>query len=142
MALHSIISAIRFGVAEIFASEYFVAMKKISDDKNFEDVNVDYKLLSSNAETEAVRKGLTQIRDWKRWMADNRVYFLESCGLGQISRSIPQWGAHYCLVVSRRSRMSDIANQMRGQTQHETPELHIITYDRLVDNVRKLTNGF
>ena len=108
----------------------------------FEDVNVDYKLLNSNAETEAVRKGLTQIRDWKRWMADNRVYFLESCGLGQISRSIPQWGIHYCLVVSRRSRMNDIANQMRGQTQHETPELHIVTYDRLVDNVRKLTNGF
>ena len=108
----------------------------------FEDVNVDYKLLSSNAETEAVRKGLTQIRDWKRWMADNRAYFLESCGLGQISRNIPQWGVHYCLVVSRRSRMNDIANQMRGQTQHETPELHIVTYDRLVDNVRKLTNGF
>ena len=108
----------------------------------FEDVNVDYKLLSSNAETEAVRKGLTQIRDWKRWLSDNRAYFLESCGLGEISRSIPQWGIHYCLVVSRRSRMNEMANLMRGQTQHETPELHIITYDRLVDNIKTLSNGF
>lgn len=108
----------------------------------FEDVNVDYKLLSSNSETEAVRKGLTQIRDWKRWMTENRVYFFESCGLGEIGRHIPLWSIHYCLVVSRRSRMNEMANLMRGQTQFEIPELHIITYDRLVDNIKKLSNGF
>lgn len=108
----------------------------------FEDVNVDYKLTSSNSETKAVRKGLTQIRDWKRWMDNNRSYFLRSCGLSDIEKSIPSWGIHYCLVVSRRNRMNDTANQMRGQVQHETPGLHIVTYDRLVDNVKKLTNGF
>lgn len=108
----------------------------------FEDVNVDYTLKSSNSETESVRKGLTQIRDWKRWMDDNRTYFLNSCGLSNIANSIPSWGIHYCLIVSRRDRMNAISNQLRGQMQHETPELHIATYDRLVENVRKLTNGF
>lgn len=105
----------------------------------FEDVNVDYKPKSSNSETEAVRKGLTQIRDWKRWMDDNRTYFLNSCGLTEIANSIPSWGIHYCLVVSRRERMNAISNQLRGLMQHETPELHIVTYDRLVENVRNIT---
>lgn len=108
----------------------------------FEDVNVDYRLKASNAETEPVRKGLTQIRDWKRWIDDNRAYFIQSCGLSNISKAIPSWGIHYCLVVSRRGRMDDIANKMRGQIQHETPGLHIVSYDRLVDNVRMLANGF
>lgn len=108
----------------------------------FENVNVDYKVRTSNMESESVRKGLVQIKDWKRWMDDNRKYFLQSCGLSNISKNIPTWGIHYCLVVSRRDRMDDNANQMRGQSQHETPALHIITYDRLVDNVKKLSNGF
>lgn len=42
----------------------------------FEDVNVDFKILTANSETASVRKGLTQIRDWKRWMDDHRIYFL------------------------------------------------------------------
>lgn len=108
----------------------------------FEDVNVDYRLQKSNMESEAVRKGLTQLRDWKRWMDDNRQYFMKSCGLMDISRNIPSWGINYCLVVSRRNRMDRIANQMRGQSQHDTPGLHIVSYDRLVDNVKKLSNGF
>ena len=108
----------------------------------FEDVNVDYTIKSSNSETAAVRKGLAQIRDWKRWLDVNRMYFLSSCGLSDIANSIPSWGIHYCLVVSRRARMNEISNQLRGQIQHETPELHIVTYDRLVENVRKITNGF
>lgn len=108
----------------------------------FENVNVDYKVRTSNMESESVRKGIVQIKDWKRWMDDNRKYFMESCGLTNISGNIPIWGIHYCLVVSRRDRMDNIANQMRGQTQYETPALHIVTYDRLVDNVKKLSNGF
>ena len=108
----------------------------------FENVNVDYKITTSNSETADVRKGLTQILDWKRWMDDNRMYFLNSCGLSEIARSIPSWGIHYCLVVSRRTRMNEVCNQMRRQKQHEVSELRIITYDRLVDNVRELRNGF
>jgi len=102
----------------------------------FEDVNVDYVITTSNSENAAVRKGLTQIRDWKRWMDNNRLYFLNSCGLSELANSIPSWGIHYCLVVSRRTRMNKIANEMRGQLQHEIPELHVISYDRLVDNVK------
>lgn len=108
----------------------------------FENVNVDYKIRTSNMETEAVRKGLAQIRDWKRWMDNNREYFFKSCGLTEIGRNIPTWGIRYCLVVSRRNRLDNIANQMRGQTKHEIPGLDIITYDRLVDNIRRLGNGF
>lgn len=108
----------------------------------FENVNVDYKKRTSNMETESVRKGLAQIKDWKRWLDNYKKYFFDSCGLSNISGNIPSWGIRYCLVVSRRDRMDDIANEMRGQTQHETPGLHIITYDRLVDNILRLGNGF
>ena len=108
----------------------------------FEDVNVDYKIQSANIESDSVRKGIAQIKDWKRWMDSNREYFMKSCGLSNVSRNIPTWGINYCLVVSRRSRMDEIANQMRGQSQYEMPALRIVTYDRLVDNVKMLGNGF
>ena len=108
----------------------------------FEDVNVDYKIKSANIESDSVRKGIAQIKDWKRWIDSNREYFMNSCGLSNISRNIPTWGINYCLVVGRRSRMDDISNQMRGQSQYEMPALKIMTYDRLVDNVRMLGNGF
>lgn len=108
----------------------------------FEYVYVDYKIKLSNAESESVRKGLTQIRDWRRWVDANRSYFMRSCGLVDISRNIPSWGINYCLVVGRRSRMDDTANQMRGQSQYDTPGLKIVSYDRLVDSVKRLSNGF
>ena len=41
----------------------------------FEDVNVDYKIKSANIESDSVRKGITQIKDWKRWIDSNREYF-------------------------------------------------------------------
>ena len=108
----------------------------------FENVNVDYKLQSLDMESNSVRKGMTQIKSWKRWMDDNRNYFMDSCGLTNISANIPTWGINYCLVVGRRNRMDDKANQMRGQTQYEEGNLKIISYDRLVENVRRLSNGF
>lgn len=108
----------------------------------FKDVNVDYKIKSANIESDSVRKGIAQIKDWKRWIDSNREYFMNSCGLSNISRNIPTWGINYCLVVGRRSRMDAISNQMRGQSQYEMPALKIMTYDRLVDNVRMLGNGF
>ena len=108
----------------------------------FEDVNVNYKVANSNMESQPVRNGLIQIQDWKRWMDDYRQYFLDSSGLKGVSDSIKTWGIHYCLVVGRRKRMNDVANQMRGQRQWETPNLTIVTYDRLVDNIRKISNGF
>lgn len=105
----------------------------------FEDVNVDFRMKTSNSETEAVRKGMTQIYDWKRWMDNNREYFLKNIGLPNIANKVPSWGIRYCLVVGRRSRMDDVANQIRGQ---KDSEMKIISYDRLVDNIEHLSNGF
>lgn len=105
----------------------------------FEDVNVDFRMKTSNSETEAVRKGMTQIYDWKRWMDNNREYFLKSIGLPNIANKVPSWGIRYCLVVGRRSRMDDVANQIRWQ---KDSEMKIISYDRLVDNIEHLSNGF
>ena len=108
----------------------------------FEDVNIDYRLKNTNAESASVRKGLTQIMDWKRWMDEYRSYFLQSSELSNISRNIPSWGIYYALVVGRRSRMDEIANQLRGQRMRETPGLSIVSYDRLVDNIKMLDNGY
>lgn len=47
-------------------------------------------------------------------------------------------GINYCLVVGRRNRMDDVANQMRGQSQHDVPGLRIVSYDRLVDGERQM----
>lgn len=92
----------------------------------FENVNVDYKIKSANMETESVRKGLAQIKDWKRWIDSNKDYFMKSCGLSSISANIPTWGIRYCLVVSRRDRMDETVNQMRRQSELEMSGLHIV----------------
>lgn len=107
----------------------------------FEDVNVEYKNKTSNSETEKVRKGLTQIRDWKRWIDKNKDYFENSEGISEFGRNIPSWGFYYCLVVGRRGKMDDMANKLRGEMQNDFPSLKIISYDRLVDNVSLMHNG-
>lgn len=108
----------------------------------FEDVNIDYRIKSRDSETEGVRKGLDQIREWKRWMDKNKHYFIDGKGISSLGQHhIPDWCFHYCLVVSRRSRMDDISNELRGQYQRENHGINIITYDRLVDYVARLTNG-
>ena len=104
----------------------------------FENVNVEYKQKNANQESKAVRNGLTQINDWIRWLDNNRKYFLEeNCKLKTIASSIPSWGIHYCLVVSRRKYMDDVANKMRAQTQSNYMNLKIITYDRIVDLLKR-----
>lgn len=107
----------------------------------FEDVNVEYKNKTSNSETEKVRRGLTQIRDWKRWIDKNKDYFENSEGISEFGRNIPSWGFYYCLVVGRRGKMDDMANKLRGEMQNDFPSLKIISYDRLVDNVSLMHNG-
>ena len=107
----------------------------------FEDVNVDYRLKKSNTESDKVRKGITQIRDWKRWIEENKSYFMNREGIRSISNNIPSWAFWYCLVVGRRERMDDMANKLRGEIQREIRGLHIISYDRLVDNIKMMSNG-
>lgn len=106
----------------------------------FEDVNVDYKLKRINSETDKVRKGINQIRDWKRWVEQNKGYFLSSEGIKEFANNISLWGFHYCLVVGRRDRMDDMSNQLRGEMQKDTG-VKIMSYDRLVDYVELLHNG-
>lgn len=108
----------------------------------FENVNVDFKIKSQNEVTNDVRKGLAQIRDWKIWIDKNKSYFMESSGLGEIGRNIPSWGIRYCLVVGRRHLMSNEANELRRILHNENRDVDIITYDRLVDNIKRLCNGF
>lgn len=106
----------------------------------FEDVNVDYKLKTSNSETDKVRKGINQIRDWKRWIEQSKEYFFRAEGIKEFANNVSLWGFHYCLVVSRRDRMDDMSNQLRGEMQKEFG-INIMTYDRLVDYVGLLHNG-
>lgn len=107
----------------------------------FEDVNVAYKIKTANSETDKVRKGLNQIRDWKRWLDQNKGYFLHSEGIKEFANNVPSWGFHYCLVVSRRHMMDNMCNQLRGEMQNEICGLKIMTYDRLIDYVGLLHNG-
>lgn len=104
----------------------------------FEDVNVDYTIKTRNSETDKVRKGIDQIRDWKRWMDRNKEYFLKSEGIKEFGSFFPDWMFRYCLVVSRRERMNEVANNLRGEM---SKEITIIPYDRLVDYVEQLHNG-
>lgn len=108
----------------------------------FENVNIGYRNTSDNSETQYVRKGLTQINDWKRWVDNNRNYFFDTTGLRSIAGNIHTWGIRYCLVVSRREKMDSLANEIRGQREWETDGLKIVTYDRIVDNIKSLVNGF
>ncbi|WP_029505250.1 Shedu anti-phage system protein SduA domain-containing protein [Lachnoclostridium phytofermentans] len=108
----------------------------------FEKANVEFMLRSSNSESESVRKGITQIRDWKRWLDDNRNYFLNSSGLRDKGIDVPTTRIYYCLVVSRRDLMSQKAKDLRSQMIYENQNLKIISYDRLLDNILQLKNGY
>ena len=91
----------------------------------FEDVNVDFKLKTTNSETDKVRKGINQIRDWKRWIEQNNGYFFNSEGIKEFTNNMPLWAFHYCLIVGRRDRMDDMSNQLRGETEKDTAAPHI-----------------
>lgn len=108
----------------------------------FEDVNVAYKLSTSNSESASVRKGLSQINDWKRWMDNNRSYFLNSFGLTSRGITVPSSRIYYALVVSRRKYHDETGRDIRSQTMHQTPNLKIVSYDRLADNILRFAHGY
>lgn len=123
----------------------YMLLGKNSDGYNivlveFEKADTEYLLTTSNAESESVRKGMTQIKDWKRWMDCNRDYFLRNIGLTQKGIDVPVYRIYYYLVVSRRDYMNPTALDVRSQSMYETTNLKIVTFDRLVDNVIKLNN--
>ena len=98
----------------------------------FENANTPFIIKSQVLESDDVRKGITQIRDWKRWMDENRQYFLKSTDLYNKGIDIPTARIYYCLVVSRRKFMNDSARELRSQ----------LTYDRLVDHITQLIYGY
>ena len=106
----------------------------------FEKADVPYLLKSSNSESESVRKGLTQIKDWKRWVDQNRDYFMRDLGLLDKGIDIPIYRIFYYLVVSRRDYMDKTALDVRSQTMYEMQNTKIVTFDRLADNILKLQN--
>lgn len=127
-----------------YAADYMLVGKN-SDGYNivlieFEKANTLYLLSNSNGDSESVRKGITQIRDWKCWMDSNREYFLRSTGFYQKGIEIPTYRIYYYLVVSRRDFMTPIAKEIRSQTMYENKNLKIVTFDRLVDNIKALSD--
>jgi len=105
----------------------------------FEKADVPFMITTSNTESQRVREGLTQIRDWKRWLDDNRTYFLNSIGLTSLGIEVPTYRIYYYLVVSNREHMGTRETNYRSQLMYEMPNLKIVTYDRLADNVYNLS---
>lgn len=108
----------------------------------FEKANVPFKVKTQNSESDSVRKGITQIRDWKRWLDDNREYFIRSIGLESKGIKIPTSRIYYCIVVSRRDLMDQCAADLRSQLNCEFQNLKIVSFDRLVDNIIAISNGY
>lgn len=108
----------------------------------FEDVNCTYLNATSNSETSSVRKGITQINDWKRWMDQYHEYFLQSIELTYKRIFIPTTRMYYVLVVGRRKMMTAMARDVRSQTMFQTSNLKVITYDRLADDILQLSSGY
>lgn len=106
----------------------------------FETPNTEYLISTANMESESVRRGLTQLQDWKRWIDSNREYFIRNIGLREFGIDIPAYRTFYYLVVSRRKYMNKMAVEVRGQNVYERHNTKIVTFDRLTENVMKLGN--
>ena len=105
----------------------------------FENPNAEFMISTAHTETEAVRKGLAQIRDWREWMDDHRANFLLDLGITAKGYTVPTTRIYYYLVVSRRDFMNEEARVLRSQLIDRDAHLKIVTYDRLTDNLRKLS---
>jgi len=105
-----------------------------------ETLNTEYLIGTANMESESVRKGLTQLQDWKRWLENNREYFMRDIGLREFGIDIPTYKTYFYLVVGRKKYMNKIAIEVRAQSMYERHNIKIVTFDRLLENVRKLGN--
>ena len=94
---------------------------------------------SSNPEAERDMNGITQLRDWNRGMDSNKDFFMKNSGLYSYGIDIPTSRIYYYLVVSRREYMDERATELRSQLIYEMRNLKIVSFDRLVDNIRKLS---
>ena len=105
----------------------------------FEKPDTGFIISTAHTEAESVRKGLTQIRDWRTWMDDHRVNFLKDIGISSKGFDVPSSRIYYYLVVSRRDKMNDAAKILRSQLVNDDAHLKIVTFDRLITNVKNLS---
>lgn len=127
-----------------FIADYMLIGKN-SDGYNivlieFEKANTPYLIKTGNIESESVRKGIAQIKDWKRWIDQNRDFFMKDIGLSKFGIDVPTYRIFYYLVVSRRDLMTEQAIDVRSQSVYEMQNTKIVTFDRLTDNILKLQN--
>jgi len=108
----------------------------------FENANTKFLIDSYNSESESVRKGIAQIRDWKQWIENHRDYFFQSSGLKDKKVDIPITRFFYCLVVSTRKKMDERAREVRSRICYEMSNTKIITFDRLADNICKFEHSY
>ena len=82
-----------------------------------------------------VRKGLSQIVDWRHWLDENLAYaraFKPNDGLGLVDiRPNPP----AMVLVGRRSQLNAVTDAARHQ-QAEQNGIEVQTYDRLLDRLR------
>ncbi len=104
----------------------------------FEKANTEFIISTYNSESASVRKGLSQIRDWRAWMDDYRMFFLKEIGITKKNYDVPSNRIYYYLVVSKREKMNEEAKTLRSQLVTDDAHLKIVTFDRLADNVEKL----
>lgn len=99
---------------------------------------IDILQKNSNEFTKEVRKGLTQLEDWKLWFENNREYFIRSMNYSDENINFSLSQIHYLLVISRRECFDSRANDKRNQYCFENRNIKIVSYDRLVDNIASL----
>lgn len=108
----------------------------------FENANTPFINKDGNCESKSVNSGFGQIKNWKNWMDDNRQLFLNEYRFTEKGISIPISRIQYCLVVSRRLYMDNLARERKNHLIYEVNNLNIINYDRICDYVEQLGDGY
>lgn len=107
----------------------------------FESPSSNFLRSDGNRETDSVNSGLGQIKNWKIWMDENRISFLNEHGFTEKGINIPINRINYCLVVGRRT-MSSKERDRKNQLIYDTSNLNIINYDRIADYISQLSDGY
>ena len=78
--------------------------------------------------SKGLHHAVEQIRDYRRWLADNALYFREASGCWGI-----ELGAHAWVVIGRRAdRANTLGADRLRDLQRE--RIDVMSYDRLLEN--------
>jgi len=75
-------------------------------------------------------EALKQVRDWRTWITDNVAYARSELGLRDIEANCPA-----IIVIGRRNGLD--SKQARTYRALSSAETTVMTYDRLLDHVRR-----